>query len=86
MDVNIPMALDLYELDVGDFPSTLDHLMDNRDGKSNWKGPYLKKLMKDPWGKGYNYRYPGQHNKYGYDLYSAGPDGQEGTADDIANW
>jgi general secretion pathway protein G len=32
------------------------------------------------------YRQPGQHNVNGYDLYSFGPDGQEGGADDIDNW
>ena len=29
---------------------------------------------------------PGEHNRDDYDLSSAGPDGVEGTADDITNW
>ena len=54
----------------------------------NWKGPYLKKneIPDDPWGKPYVYLCPGTHNTSGYDLYSYGPDGQDGTDDDINNW
>ena len=40
----------------------------------------------DPWGRPYQYRYPGQHNKDKYDIWSSGKDGQDGTADDIGNW
>jgi len=86
IEVNIPMALDLYELDIGEFPSTLGSLMDNSESKDDWKGPYLKRVPKDPWGKEYIYSNPGSHNKYGYDLSSSGADGQAGTNDDIANW
>ena len=51
----------------------------------NWKGPYLKlkDLPTDPWGNAYQYAYPGQRNLNGYDLWSLGPDGQDGTEDDI---
>ncbi|MFH1798456.1 MAG: type II secretion system major pseudopilin GspG [Candidatus Omnitrophota bacterium] len=86
IDVNIPLALDLYELDMGEFPSSLDYLMDNKAKSDSWKGPYLKKISKDSWGKEYYYKYPGEHNKYGYDLYSAGSDGQPETNDDVVNW
>ncbi len=86
VDVNIPLALDLYELDMGEFPQSLANLMDNNANSDGWKGPYLKKLSKDSWGKEYCYKYPGEHNRYGYDLYSAGPDGQPGTNDDVVNW
>jgi hypothetical protein len=41
---------------------------------------------KDPWGGEYIYRYPGQNNQDGYDLYSYGPDGKLGGDDDITNW
>ena len=40
----------------------------------------------DPWGNPYIYYYPGKHNPDSYDLLSAGPDGKEGTDDDIGNW
>jgi general secretion pathway protein G len=49
--------------------------------------PTVKRLvLNDPWGNPYVYRCPGQHNTSGYDLYSFGPDGQEGGGDDIDNW
>jgi len=86
VDVNLPLALDLYELDIGEFPSGLDHLRDNRDDNDNWQGPYLKKIPKDPWGRDYYYVYPGEHNRSDYDIYSAGADGAPGTDDDIVNW
>jgi general secretion pathway protein G len=40
----------------------------------------------DPWRQPYQYRFPGVKNKTGYDLWSKGPDEQDGTADDIGNW
>ena len=86
VETNLPMALDLYELDVGQFPDTLNALMDNTGGKGDWKGPYIKRMPKDPWGREYLYKQPGDHNKYSFDLYSAGADGQAGTNDDVKNW
>lgn len=46
----------------------------------------LKKPMLDPWGNSYHYRRPGSKDKGGFDVYSAGPDGQADTGDDIGNW
>jgi general secretion pathway protein G len=40
----------------------------------------------DPWGHPYHYEQPGQHKPAFYDLWSDGPDGKSGTADDIGNW
>lgn len=40
----------------------------------------------DPWGRKLAYRNPGKHNAGGYDVLSFGPDGLEGTEDDIGNW
>ena len=47
---------------------------------------YLKKGLKDPWGKDFIFRCPGQSDTDGADVSSAGPDKQEGTADDIKSW
>lgn len=41
------------------------------------------KDKKDPWNRDYLMRCPGQQNTDGVDIVSLGPDGQEGTADDI---
>jgi hypothetical protein len=47
--------------------------------------PYLEKPALDPWGRKYEYRYPGSHNAGGFDLWSQGSDPQK-TDDDITNW
>lgn len=82
-------ALSAYEIDVGRYPTTdegLDALINQPANAKNWKGPYLQRAVQnDPWGNKYIYVSPGTHSKSGYDLYSTGPDGQEGN-DDIDNW
>jgi len=89
--MNIPLALDLYEVDNGFFPATEQGLaaLLTEPGSSpappNWNGPYVKKLRKDPWGNEYIYVSPGKHST-DYDLYSYGPNGVEGGDDDITNW
>ena len=85
INANISVALDLYELDNGKYPSDLDALRVKSASAANWKGPYLKKKPVDPWGNEYAYKTPGSHNS-DYDLYSYGPDGAEGGGDDITSW
>ena len=82
---SIPLALDLYEMDAGRFPDTLENLRTNSGGE-NWRGPYLKKKPIDPWGNGYIYKAPGEHNPDSYDLSSTGPDKKPDTADDVVGW
>jgi general secretion pathway protein G len=83
----LSLALDLYEVDNGRYPARLDDLVGKPSDAPNWKGPYIKKgLPKDPWGTPYVYRNPGSHNASSYDLFSTGPDKQEGSQDDIVNW
>ena len=81
-------ALQLYEIDCGKYPSTEEGLGGLKQSSSKgWKGPYIHtKTFNDPWGNPYQYRYPGTHNTDDYDLFSYGPDGQEGGGDDITNW
>lgn len=86
-------ALDTFELAMGRYPTEmegLEALIRRPSGLNNnqdWE-PFLKKqsIPLDPWGNEYQYRYPGQENEYGYDLFSFGPDGKEGGDDDIDNW
>jgi general secretion pathway protein G len=86
----IGLALDLYELDTGGYPASLQELArreapSDLDPGSQWNGPYLKKgLPKDPWGRPYSYKQESQHNQ-DYDLWSLGSDGQPGN-DDVTNW
>ena len=83
-------ALDIYKLDVGKYPESLNLLLETGEEEmSRWKGPYLKKneIPKDPWGSEYAYNYPGEHSEY--DLISYGRDkeeGGEGLDADINSW
>ena len=81
-------ALEIYSFDMGRYPTTsegLQALVQNPVGVNSWNGPYLKKgLQPDPWGRPLLYKSPGTHGDY--DICSMGPDGIEGTDDDICNW
>lgn len=84
-------ALRMFEVDCDRFPTTqegLQALIQQPNNAPRWKkGGYLDNgLPTDPWNNPYVYRCPGTHNPNGYDLYSFGPDGQEGGGDDIDNW
>jgi general secretion pathway protein G len=82
-------VLEHYKLDTGTYPSTdegLQALVTNVGNNERWNGPYIKNgLPTDPWGNPYMYRMPGE-NGQDYDVFSAGPDKQPGTQDDIGNW
>jgi general secretion pathway protein G len=86
---NLMQALKLYRLDNQRYPSAeqgLQALVAKPTVgaiPANWK-PYLDKLPNDPWGNAYQYKYPGAHGKF--DVWSFGPDKQDGTEDDIGNW
>ncbi len=85
----IQLAMDSFEVDCGRYPTNeegLQALIEEPANVQNWHGPYLSGMPKDPWGNPYVYRQPGQHNTTGYDLYSFGPNVQEGDGDDIDNW
>ncbi|HVW21796.1 MAG TPA: type II secretion system major pseudopilin GspG [Opitutaceae bacterium] len=92
VDDSMKTALTTYRIQVGDYPSTeegLAALVTPPSGKEDrWHGPYIdaKSVPLDPWKHPYKYAYPGTHNKDGYDLWSTGPDGIDGTADDVGNW
>ena len=73
-------AIDLYALQHNDkYPRSLQEL-------AAGDHPLVKQYRLDPWKKDYVYVCPGRHHTDSYDLYSCGPDGQPGTADDITNW
>jgi general secretion pathway protein G len=84
-------ALDQYRLDTGHYPNSaqgLAALTAAPGGEAQWQGPYLsKQVPKDPWGRDYVYRSPGEHGDY--DLASLGKDGRAGgTGDDqdVTSW
>jgi general secretion pathway protein G len=82
-------ALNAFEVDTGSYPrgqDGLQQLLVAPPDITGWRGPYLMSdIPLDPWGHAYIYEFPGRLNPNGYDIVSMGPDGQPGTADDIAN-
>jgi len=77
---SIKTALEAYQIDTGGFPTgtnALQNLLRPSTGVTNWHGPYLDSLPKDPWGHEYIYTIPGKNPtpNYPYDLCSPGPHG-----------
>lgn len=81
---NVCTAVDMYEVDMGQYPSSLQDLISNPQRGDNWNGPYLKgDVPADPWGTAFNFRTEGDTR---YKVISAGPDTQFGTEDDITSF
>ena len=78
----IQTAIDTYEVDNGVYPQSLQNLL-TKGNENNWNGPYIKdgRMPKDAWGNEFSYTVQGDS----YKITSAGPDGQQGSADDITN-
>lgn len=87
---NLEVAIEAFEIDTGRYPTTEESLQALVSGPpllEDWRGPYIRRgVPVDPWGNEYVYKCPGDHNVNSYDLYSYGPDRQEGGGDDIDNW
>ena len=89
--VALENALDMYKLDNSNYPSTdqgLEALVSEPNGapqaRNYAEDGYIRRLPEDPWGYDYVLNSPGSHGKI--DILSVGPDGEEGTDDDIGNW
>lgn len=89
--VALENALDMYKLDNSIYPTTeqgLDALVQKPNSSPeprNYRdGGYVKRLPQDPWRSDYLLLSPGENGKI--DIFSAGPDGQVGSEDDIGNW
>jgi general secretion pathway protein G len=84
-------GVNLYKFHTRNFPSDLNGLVvkpGDAAVANRWEGPYLDagKVPLDPWDHDYKFVAPGKHNPDSFDIWSMGPDGQDGTADDIGNW
>jgi len=84
-------ALERYNVQMDTYPSTEEGLKAlvekpaNDDGK--WRGPYIKMLRPDPWGKPFQYKFPGTHHASGPDLWTSDPDKANGSESaEIGNW
>jgi general secretion pathway protein G len=88
---SISTALMVYQGMNGFYPSTDQGLKalvtrpDSNPRPRQWR-PSFDKVPLDPWGNEYKYVQPGTHNPDSYDLYSVGPHGQDGAADNVGNW
>ncbi len=75
-------SLDVYKIRFNRYPSTaegLSLLVNPAKGKA-----LMKAMPKDAWQNDFLYLYPGTKNPNGFDLYSKGEDGIDGTEDDIS--
>jgi len=76
--VALGMAIQEFEMMNGDYPSSLEQLLDESKG-----GPYMEKksIPTDPWDKPFTYAAPGSHNNHTFDLSCTSP---KGTV--VNNW
>lgn len=89
---NIMRALEMYKLDNHRYPSTeqgIEALVEKpsvgKVPRNYQEGGYLNKLPKDKWGEEFNYARPGLHGNR-VEVWSAGPDEEFDTEDDIQSW
>ena len=88
---SLESALEMYSLDMYSYPDPAAGLFAlttaPANASANYRpGGYIKRLRPDPWGNDYQYITPGARSGTAFDLFSAGPDGEPGTGDDIGNW
>jgi general secretion pathway protein G len=85
--VSIKLALDLYRLHNGAYPTTQEglNILCHPSKDSSWKEAYLENDPTDPWKRPYNYRCPGRQRPESFDLWSQGQNPQD-PSDDITNW
>lgn len=82
-------SLELLYLDIGRYPADVEGLtalVERPKDGATWNGPYLRGdiVPQDPWGHPYLYVFPGKHGPF--DISSFGPDGIEGSGDDVNGW
>ena len=91
---NVGRALDNYKLDMKRYPTEEEgiavlwdkELPEDEADQAKWQGPYLEEpAPQDTWGFEWVYRSPSETEGVPYDLISVGPDGEEGTDDDLSN-
>ena len=88
---SIESAIEFFRMDYRRFPFEQEGLavlwdkemLDPDSDESVWTAYLKKKLDKDAWGSEWGYREESELIEGTYDLWSNGPDGEEGTDDDI---
>lgn len=80
-------AIELYRFNMKKYPGSLEDLVnkpsDSKDAEKWGSEPYLNKksIPMDPWDQEYRY----ESKDGSYRIWSVGPDGSDGTDDDIAS-
>ena len=64
---------------------TIQAVTEDDADQEKWRKRLQKPAPKDPWGGEWGYRAESEHDAE-YDLWSNGPDKEEGTDDDIVSW
>ena len=85
----VKRAVEMYKFHTKNFPDDLNALVSKpSDSKlaDLWSGPYIDRMPKDSWDNDFRFAAPGKHNPDSFDVWSVGPDGQDGSDDDIGNW
>jgi general secretion pathway protein G len=91
----IANAIKLFEMDFDRFPTDEEGLrvlwdksaLSPDSSESKWRGYLEKPMPTDKWGSPWGYRQMSeQGNETKYDLWSYGPDKEDGTDDDLTNW
>ena len=92
---NIEKALDFFRLDYGRYPTDEEGVsvlwsksgLDPDSDETLWKTYLQEPLAADRWGNEWGYRQVSENTTEDrFDLWSNGPDGEEGTDDDITSW
>jgi general secretion pathway protein G len=91
----IDRAMEMFRLDMNRWPTEEEGLealwtrdaIEDEDEQEKWKSAYLSdRIEKDIWGHALVYHNPSDVRGEGYyDVISTGPDGEEGTDDDLNN-
>jgi type II secretion system protein G len=80
--------VEVFALDNGALPKTLDELVTRPPDGNRWMGPYAKSQdLVDPYGHLFVYKMPGEHGDF--DIIFLGADGRaggEGMNKDYGNW
>lgn len=91
----IDAAIKRFKLDMKRWPTEDEGLpalsdksvIQDEAEQAKWRGPYLEEpVIKDSWNHDLIYKHPSERGDDKYDIVSVGPDGEEGTGDDIANF
>jgi len=92
---SLATAVERYHGDVGHYPTTEQGLAAlfsrpaDLPDPTRWQRAYVtgsqERTTTDPWGSPFRYASPGRDGR-SFDIWSVGPDGVDGTADDVGHW